>query len=692
MGAGKEHNPKGNEKTTSSRKLAAIMFTDIAGFTSTMGADSELGMDLIYANRKLQIPIIDKYGGKLLKEMGDGTLVQFDSAYHAVKAAIDIQQHSDNVLKNKLRIGIHLGDVYAEGDDVFGDGVNIASRIENISDPGSIYISESVKQAIRGNLDIKTRFLGNLQLKNVSDKMDVFAIIEEGIVPPSRKKIITLRRTNASYTRRSLLVFSLISIVLIAGWFFWHEIFSPKDEKVESLAVLPFDNLTGDPGLEYIVAGMHDNLITSLSKLSSLRVISKTSTLKYKDRNKSTPEIATELDVDAIVEASVSRAGDSVMINVQLVKAFPREKHLWANIYNSSFENILLMFSEVTQNITENIDISLTPAEKQRLNDPQKVHPDAYKAHLNGMFHAEQLSLSGTDQALGYFEKSLEIDPNFAPAYAGIAFAWIVKLQMRMASVGEAVPKIYENNQKALELDRNYDESNYIKALMSAQGEWNWEKSEQAFKRAIAENPNHALAHAYYSHVLAMLKRREEAFNACETALKLDPNNDLIMALCVGPYNGAGRIEEANELARKAYAINPNSNLNQGLMREVYAQAGNYEKAFQILESNFKNDSMFQAVVKPEFVNNGYYAALGKLAEIMEERSKDSQMNAFGIAFFYTQAGKYDKAIEWFEIAYQVHDPDMPYAFILPQTEVLKTDPAYSSRFKALADKMNLPF
>jgi TolB-like protein/thioredoxin-like negative regulator of GroEL len=657
-----------------------------------MGENSELGMDLIYTNRKLQIPIIDKYGGKLLKEMGDGTLVQFDSAYHAVKAAIDIQQLADNVLKNKLRIGIHLGDVHAEGDDVFGDGVNIASRIENISDPGSIYISESVKQAIRGNLDIKTQFLGNLQLKNVSDKMDVFAIIEEGIVAPSRKKIKELRRTNASYTRRSMIVISLISILLIAGWIFRHKVFFWEAEKVESLAVLPFDNLTGDPGLEYIVAGMHDNLITSLSKLSSLRVISKTSTLKYKDRKKSTPEIATELDVDAIIEASVSKAGDSVMINVQLVKAFPKEKHLWANIYNNSFDNILLMFSDVTQNITENINISLSPVEKERLNDPQKVNPEAYKAYLNGRFHAEQLSLSGTELALEYFEKSLDIDPNFAPAYAGIAFTWIVKLQMRMATVGEAVPKIYENNQKALELDRNYDESNYIKALMSAQGEWNWEKSEQAFKKAIAENPNHALAHAHYSHLLAMLKRKEEAFNECEIALKLDPKNDLIMALCNGQYNASGRIEEANSLAREAYAINPNSRLNKGHMQKVYIREGNYEKAFEMLDNNFKNDSMFQAVVKPEFKKNGYYAALGKLAEILEERSKDSQMRAFGIALFYTKAGKYEKAIEWFEIAYEIHDPDMPYAFILPATEELRTNPKYSSRFKALADKMNLPF
>jgi tetratricopeptide (TPR) repeat protein len=322
------------------------------------------------------------------------------------------------------------------------------------------------------------------------------------------------------------------------------------------------------------------------------------------------------------------------------------------------------MFSDVTQNITENINISLTPTEKERLNDPQKVHPDAYKAYLNGKFQAEQLSLSGTELALEYFEKSLDIDPNFAPAYAGIAFAWIVKLQMRMATVGEAVPKIYENNQKALELDRYYDEYNYIKALMSVQGEWNWEKSEQAYKQAIAENPNHALAHAHYGHLLSMLKRPEEAFNACETALKLDPKNDLIMALCVGPYFGAGRIEEVNALTKEAYAINPNSILNQGLMRYLYEQEGNYNKAFELLENNFKNDSMFQAVVKPEFKKNGYYAALGKLAEIMEERSKDSQMNAFGIAILYTLAGKYEKAIEWFEIAYEIHDPDMPYAFI----------------------------
>jgi TolB-like protein/Flp pilus assembly protein TadD len=668
------------------------MFTDIAGFTAVMGEDGDLGMELIRTNRKLQRPLIEKYGGKLLKEIGDGTLVQFESAYQAVKCGIEIQQKAVSHLKQKIRIGIHLGDVKVEEHDIFGDGVNIASRLESVAVPGSIYVSGSIKRAIRGNSDVDLVFIDQFKLKNVSDEIEVYAVKGEGIVLPDIKKIRAQKR-KGNLRKKAAVYIVLIAIVLSAGgWYLFDKLILDPKVYVESIVVLPFDNYTGEEEMDLLMAGLHDQLITLISQISSLRVISKTSAMKYMDKDKSMPEIADELNVDALVETSVSRNGDSLLINSQVIQAFPDERHLWAEIYSGGEQNIQLIMNKIAKAIVEHVDQSIVKGGKERLEKAEETDPEALKAYWNGMFHVNTISPAGFELAIDYFERSLDIDPGYAPAYAGIAYVWIAKLQMKRLSYAEAVPLIFENIQRALELDPNYPESNYIMALASVQA-WNWEKSEKAFKKAINLNPNHELAHAHYSHLLMMLNRPDEAVRECEIALKLDPLNDFIMTLVAGVYMTAGRVEEGIRLVRKAYEINPQSILARGGYTRSYVIEGNYEKAFELFAQSLDHDSVLSAEVRKEFKSRGWDAAMGKLASLLESSPGSKDIRSFRIANLYYKAGEYEKALDWFEIAYEVHHIDLAYAFWPgARKDTIRTDPRYAPRFRALAENMNLPY
>ncbi len=440
-----------------SRRLAAIMFTDIVGYTRLMGKDSDKALDLVRINKAIQKPLVKKHGGTWLKEMGDGAMAQFNSALDAVNCAIEIQKSAGSDLDAKLRIGIHLGDVVVSEKDVYGDGVNVASRLESIADPGGIYVSDSIEKAIRGQTSVQTKYLGELKLKNVDYGVRTYAILGEGIAFPSTKRLNKLARTGHSIR---LVLYILVAALIVLGSLWLKD--SPiigNTKTIESLAVLPFDNLTGDSDQQFMLAGLHDNLITTLSQITSLRIISRTSTLQYQIKDKSTPDIARELGVDALLEASIIKFGDSVRINVQLVQAFPKEQHLWAEIFDWPLNNILNLYNQITQNIATKIDLSLTPREQTQLSNSRLVNPDAYGEYLKGQFHAEMF---GLENALYHFQRSLQIDSSFAPAYAGIAFVWIVKWQFNQAAASEAVPKIYSFNQKALDLDEDYPESLYI--------------------------------------------------------------------------------------------------------------------------------------------------------------------------------------------------------------------------------------
>ena len=530
------------------RRLAAIMFTDIVDYTRLMQRSESEAVELRNRHREVFDPLHVTYRGQIIHYYGDGTLSIFESAGDAVRCAMAIQKKLRTIPQVPLRIGIHLGDFLLTDDDIIGDSVNIASRIESLGTSGAILISGKVVSEIE-NLDIPYQYLGDFHFKNDSKSRSIYALSATGLVVPLPNQLSG----------------KLASM--------------PQEKGIESLAVLPFDNYTGETHQDFMVAGIHDNLITSISRIGSLRVISKTSTLGYKNTKKTISQIAQELRVDAVIEGSVSKRGSNILLNLQLLRAFPEEDHIWAEIYDRPIEEVYSLLNDITQAISEEIKLLLTRKESARLTIADRVNPEAYQAYLRGKFNVEKLSHEALKISMDYIEKAISIDPSFAPAHAIKAMSLMSQVQMGVVSPPEAMPKIFQSIHTALSLDPDLAEAHFGKATMHAWVEWNWEQAEAEFLKAFDINPNDSVALAYFGHLLMLQKRFEEAMEKVNRALEIDPNNALVQLLSAKVFYGNGNIEQGLELAKKSFQIDPN---NRSLLRNLdmcYYQLGDYQQS-----------------------------------------------------------------------------------------------------------------
>ena len=455
-----------------------------------------------------------------------------------------------------------------------------------------------------------------------------------------------------------------------------------------AIAVLPFYNLTGNPDQDYLVDGMHDALIGDLGQLSGLRVISRTSTLRYKKNNQlSLQEIAKALDVKVLVEGSVLSSSDSIHIQLKLIEAFPKERQLWSQEYTQSVGKILSMENRIIQDIARKIDVNLKPEEASSLAKSPEVDPEAYKAYMQGIFYWNKLTPESLETALKYFEIAKGIDPEFALAYAGIANVWVGKSQLGITSYVEALPKIEEAVEKALKLDSTSAEIYESKAWLSWD-KWNFKETEASFRKAIELNPNFSRARAYLSNTLIAINKPKEAMEHMEIALKLDPFNNLYKAIYGMNLNFTRQYDKAIDIFESALKTSPHDLLALSNLRTSYHLKGMYTKALETWIAFYyaKNDKEAVNLLTIGKAEGDYQKALENLAELLINRSDSTFVTPWQIATIYTRAGKKDKALVWLEKAFAYHDANMPYIGVDPIFDILKNEP----RFLNLLKKMNL--
>jgi TolB-like protein/Tfp pilus assembly protein PilF len=639
------------------RRLAAIMFTDIVDYTSLMQRSESEAIKLRNRHREVFDSLHDSYRGSIIQYYGDGTLSIFESAGDAVRCAIEIQRQLKKDPEVPLRIGIHLGDIIMTDTDIIGDSVNIASRIESLGTTGAVLISQKVVEEIKNQDNISCQYLGDFHFKNDTHPRGIYALSVPGVLVPLPNQLSGKLEQKA------------------------------HQKGVESLAVLPFDNFTGDEHQEFMVAGIHDNLITAISRIGSLRVISKTSTLSYKNSKQTISEIARELRVDAIIEGSVSKRDNNILLNLQLLRAFPEEDHIWAELYDRPLEDVFALLNEITQTISDKIDLLLTHKESERLSSFDRVNPEAYQAYLRGKFHVEKLSYEALKVSMEYLEKAISIDPNFAPAYAAVASSMMSQVQMGFLSPPEAMPKIYQSIHKSLSLDPDFGEAHFIKGAMHAWVEWDWKQSEIEFLKAFDIDPNNSVSLAFYGHVLMLRKRFEEALQQVNRALELDPNNALVQLLSAKVFYGNGNIQQGLELAKKSFQIDPN---NRSLLRNMdmcYYKLGDYGQSIEIQKRILRNEEESIAALEQGYADKDYKNAMLALARTKEQLSHQQFTPPVWVAIPYNRAGRYEDAIRWLERGLQMHDQDMPYIFIMHEFEQLRQD----KRFEVIAQKVGVP-
>jgi len=644
---------------TTIRKLAAIMFTDIVGYTALMGSDEDRAFEILRKNREIHSKFIQHFKGQLIKEMGDGMLAQFDSAVDSVRCAIEIQKHASKELEAKVRIGIHLGDITVENNDVFGDGVNIASRLQSFAEPGGIFISDPVYSAIRSKRDIKCQYLGEVTLKNVNYPFKTYFIKSDDLPVPSPSRIDELT----------------------------------GKKKTKSVLVLPFDNYTGSEDLAYFVSGMHASLIGSIGKVSGMRVISKTTANAYKDKVKSIPEIASELGVDAVIEASVLGLGEKINLQVKLIDAYPEEKQLWMEDYVKDKSQILSLYNEVTKEISNEINVRLTPEENRLLSKSREVDREVYDAYLKSYQFWDDLSQESLRKGLEYLNLAVEKDPDFAPLYAGLAKCWLGLAQIGIESPAVAGPKIYEYLNKAQELDPDLADSYFISAGISVWTEWNWEKGEKEFLKALKLNPSDALSRVFYGHLLMILQKADEALFQVKVAVELDPHNPLILALAAVVYCDLGDMHNADLHLKKALSIDPQHYFTINLIEPLAVLAGDYDRAFEagifMMKHNFlKSDEDAIKDIKRIYDKQGFLAAYEAITRKMEMMAEHEYINPTELALRFYWSNNHEKTMYWLEKGFELRDQNMPYI----TAGSFAFDSLFDNpRFLNIVEKMNLP-
>ena len=461
-----------------------------------------------------------------------------------------------------------------------------------------------------------------------------------------------------------------------------------KTGDIQSMVVLPFDNFTGDDKLEYFVAGMHASLIGDMGKVGGMRVISKTSSNKYRNANLSIPEIAKELDVDAVVETQVMCLGDTICLQIRLVTPFPEERQLWTADYREEKSQILNLYNSLTRQIAEEVKVELSPDEKRILTASRTVDKQAYDDYLMGLFYWDKLSQESLALALDYFNRAIERDPTWAPAYSGIAQVWTGMAQMGFAAPETAGPIIYENLAKALELDPEYAASHYNQAMIAVWIEWNWEKGEQEFLTALELNPNDAMVRIYYAHLLAILLRNDEAIAQGEMALKLDPLNPLVHALYAVVLSSDGQWEEAMLHVQKAASIDPASFFAHHIMEFVSFENGDgdaFMKAIRFVLP-FQEDQF--SSIENTLGQDGLTAAYKEAITYLEVLEQSQFLVPIHMAIRYIRTDQKEKAMEYIFKGVEVHDQNVPYVV----TGFLNFKPLYEdSRFLALVAQLNLP-
>jgi TolB-like protein/Tfp pilus assembly protein PilF len=461
---------------------------------------------------------------------------------------------------------------------------------------------------------------------------------------------------------------------------------SSSSPHIESLAVLPLKNLSGDPAQEYFADGMTEELTTDLSKIGAVRVISRTSAMRYKDANKSLPEIARELNVDAVVEGSVERSGDRVRITAQLIHA-PTDTHLWADSYERDLRNILSLQDEVARDIASQIKVTLTPQEQAQLSSSRPIEPEAYENYLKGRYYYSKLSTDGFHEALKYFQQAVQLDPKYALAYVGEADCYKELGIWGALPPRESSSKAKAAVHKALEIDNNLGEAHATLAHLHFVYDWDWAGAQKEFNRALELSPRSSEVHDLYAIYLSAMGSQDEAVAEIEKAHALDPVSQPANTVLGFVYLLAHRFDKAIEQLQKTLVLYPGSAIDHNNLGICYEHKGRYQEA---VEEYLKSDEIEGATGEELAIRRGAFLKAGLQGFLQEELksditdSKHDYVPPFEFAQLYARMGDKDRAFEKLEETYTEGGHNVAFLKVEPELDNLRSDPRYVDLLRRL--------
>jgi len=637
------------------RRLAAIMFTDIVGFTALSQRNESLALSVLDEQRKLLRPIFIKHGGREVKTIGDSFLVDFPSALSIVKCAYEIQKTTQEFNRSLpeerrvlMRIGVHLGDVVESQGDISGDAVNVASRIESLANSGGVCLTRQVYDQVQNKFELPLTSLGPKSLKNVTSPIEVY---------------------------KMLLPWDTAGTVLSA------------ERDARRIAILPFANVSPDPVDEYFSDGMTDELIAVLSKISGLRVVARTSVMRFKGEKTSANRIGQELKVGSLVEGSVRKSKNRVRITVQLVDT-QSEEDLWSETYDRDLQDIFSVQSDIAQQVAKALELRLGVRESSALKQQQTQNPDAYSLYLKGRNHWNLRSENEINRAIKYFEEAIGRDPRYALAYAGLADCYSMFGYYGFRRAAVVFPRAKELAEKALSLNETIAEPHASLGQALMQYYFDWQRAGSELDRALELNPSYATAHFwrathYMAHGLI-----SDSLTQVRKAVDLDPLSMIILTDAARDLYLARRYDESIDQYCKSLEVDPTFPIAHKGLAEVYSQIGKHDEAVSEIEKAIALSGRSIFILD----DLGYiYARAGKRDEAkkvlkdLDGLASDEYVPAYGRAVIHTALGNNEEALNWLEKSYEER------SFLV----YLKVDPAFDilrkeERLVAILDKMGL--
>jgi adenylate cyclase len=684
-------NPSDLPAANPTRELAAIMFSDIVGYTALMGRDEREGLRAVREHRDHLRAVLPQFNGRLIGEIGDGTLSSFHSAVDAVNCARELQATLVEDPELRLRIGIHVGDVVFTDKTVLGDGVNIASRIHELAPPGGCCISERVYEEIRNKPEFHVKDLGEKHLKNVARPIRAYALTAANAPGQPRSSFGSSIDADRSRRRRLVIGVGALLIVAIIGISTWKWIgpssgwlpTGPSVPAMRSIAVLPLENLSGDPAQEYFADGMTDELITDLAKISGLRVISRTSVMKFKgEHREQLPEIAKALHVNTIVEGSVLRVGDKVRITAQLIDA-PSDKHLWAESYERDTKDVLTLQDEVASTIAQQIDVELTPNEQARFAKPRPVNPEALEAVLKGRYFLIEETSDSFQKATESLQQAIKIAPDDAEGYVGLAAVYIAAADV-VVSNQAVMPKAKELLATALRLDDNDAGAHMWLATIHWCYEYDWVSAEREYLRAIELAPGSSDTHYGYGFMLMLQKRLDEAEREMKLAQLIDPlstPNNMAMGELLAVR---GDYPKALEQCHKALEIDPHLWPAYSCLGYVYERMGNHGQALKAYEKGvaIEPSPIPIAFLAAAYARSGNRAQARKVIEQLDHLPAQTYVAPCYRGVVYVGLGENDKALDLLQRAYQERSACVAFVKVFQEWDPLRADPRFIALLK----------
>jgi len=643
--------------TENIRMLAAIMFADMAGYTALMQENEVKARSNREKYRTIIEDKISQFQGRILQYYGDGTLVIFGSAISAINCAVDIQQELQKDPKIPVRIGLHIGDIVYDDDGVFGDAVNVASRIESLSIEGSVLITEKMYDEIKNQPALPAKHIGAFELKNIKQPVNVYAMVNDGLAVP------------------------------VAS-----ELHGKAKNAYRSVAVLPFINMSADPENEFFSDGMTEEIINALTKVDGLHVTARTSSFAFKGKSDDIRAIGQKLNVSTILEGSVRKSGNTVRITAQLINAIDGY-HFWSESYDCNLDNIFGLQDEISRKIANKLIEQLAVG---KVTSPLVKTPvtdiNAYNHYLKGLFYWNKWNPQDNAKAIAEFQQAIEIETKFAKAYAWLSICYMMAGAMGFQKSEKVYPLFKQNAIKAMALDPDSPDCNVAMGLVYLFVDWNWEEAGIAFKKAIALNPGVGSAHQTYSLYLMAVGKYKESLEAIEKAAHLDPLSLPIASQLASCYLSNGRIDDTIEQVNKILDMDPVFRNALELKGWAYFLKGELETAVSLLKEYQKISGGEQkALTGLAYVYSqcGCSDKTFELLKRLEQREIDEPETSFTIdyAFIYTGLKDFDKAFYYLNKAVEERSGAVIFMRNSPIFANLRDDPRFIEIMKKVGFK-----